>query len=568
MQYKINTKAFHEAFKEPKDSFYKNWSCPIHGPKDHCSHYTEALAKFTHDFMQKFIEPCTETQTSLKPIGLHVAKRLVAPAGYEYGWKTLYRAIEIFKTGTSDCDVNAVRRRTVDFELDKDALLGLGADGWMPLGYIDDSYKIPKNEDGFYADGDAVLCMRIKHEAKPWDSITGTLAEKAMKEEGGKTAHIDDGIETIVDDTYYSSANKRKDMPHLPALDNELGATDEQVEGIIEHAKKHIVPGWEDNEANRIARSAIDNMNRMEQESFKKLMDLGLKRQGETVDPRDEYIANRFDSYEYKEENLISSDEIEQMCKEKGLDYTNLSGDDCQLICNEIMSNRKLAKVYSSIHADPVPVESATHEFKGFDFEAINKDEEKNLKHLRYIAYLKAINSKQFDEGFSFDEAYDIVGKDYPEFRSEEPITSVAVESTSETEPYINMGLGFATLLDNSEQSKSTASAYLKAACDRLGMIEMKGSELDALVKHHWEKGFTYTGVDADVWAPIMENMGANIAKANALEKAKETFPSDALTLIMGYHFGKNTSEWMDNERIDFVEKYRRLITEMGYSRF
>jgi len=523
MQYKIDTKAFHEAFKEPRDIFFKTWVCPIHGARDYCSHYTEAFAEFKSKFMKKFIEPYTPQP--LKPIGIHIAKKLVAPVGYEYGWKTVYRIVEKFRTGTPDCDVNAVRRRIVDFEFDKDALLGLCADGWMALGYIDESYHIPRNSDGFYADGDAVLCMRIKHAGKPWDSVSGTIADRAANngvEGNHKTADIGEiyplaqvvpegcptpdgtadierdianNFETLIDDTHYSMGNRHYKMP---AEQNDLGHSPELEKAVVEDAKKHIVPGWEDNEANRIARKAVDNMNRLEK--------LGLSKQGETVDPRNVMLTE--DSIE----QLIAS--LREPRKSAGEIMAGQIADEM----SRQLSNRKttedaadeLSLIFETVTADPVPVAIAT-EFKGFDFEKINKDEDKKLNHLRYIAYLKSINSKQ-REGFSFDEAYDMAGKDYPEFHSEDP---VPVEATT-PEP----------------------------------------------------KAYTYSGCDAEVWAPIMENMESNIAKANALEKVKESFPLDALTLIMGYHFGKHTADEMNDKRLEFIEKYRSLITDMGYSRF
>lgn len=526
MQYKINTKAFHEAFKEPSAAFYKNWTCPVHGARDYCSHYTEAFEKFKSEFMKKFIEPYTPQ--SLKPVGIHIAKKLVAPDGYEYGWKTVYNRVDnrVERICSNNSDYEATYRPPFHFELDEAALKNLLFVGWIPVGWLYPTYKIPRNADGFYADGDAVLCMRIKNNTK---------AELAAKNEGGKISDI----ETLVDRTDYSMGNnyylKKSDMPYLPALQNELGVTDEQTKAIVEHAKKHIVPGWEDNEANRIARKAIENMDRLESLGLSKqdanychtdtnpdtliyVQEVEDYAKSKGLDPReldfqemsalvDEILDSRKKAkerikHEFKDEDMIHPHEIEQMCKEKGLDYDNLSGDNCEMICTEIMGKRKLDKLYSSIHDEPVPVEPIP-EFPGE----------------RYIKYLKAINNKTND-GFSFDEAYEIVGQDYPEFR------------------------------DACDES-ADAKGYTYVRCKELKL-----------------KVYTYTGADAEVWAPIMESMESNIAKANALEKVKESFPFDALTLIMGYHFGKHTADEMDDKRIDFVEKYRSLITDMGYSRF
>lgn len=467
MQYKINTKAFHEAFKEPSAAFYKNWTCPVHGPRDYCSHYTEAFAKFSHDFMQKFIEPYTPQ--SLKPVGIHIAKKLVAPDGYEYGWKTAYGRSEI-PVSTADSDYSALYKRMSELELDNKALESLVSEGWIPVGFLFPFYKIPRNADGFYADGDAVLCMRIKYTKDSYKTnpeiypLAQVVSEGCPVPDG--TADIERDIannfETLMDDTYYSMGNKHYKMP---AENNELGATPMQTKDIVEHAKKHIVPGWEDNEANRIARKAVENMDRLES--------LGLKKQGETVDPRDV---------------LLTDDAIKEAIK----NLTIATKEDKELF-NFLIGNRKTTE------------DSA-------DELSLNQNE-----------ILKAVFGSPVTQKITEDGEVLEVNCFYPEVLEDkvfETVTADPVPIEPAPEP----------------------------------------------------KVYTYTGADAEVWAPIMESMESNIAKAkakaNALEKVKESFPLDALTLIMGYHFGKNTADEMDDKRIDFIEKYRSLITVMGYSRF
>lgn len=492
MQYKINTKAFHEAFKEPKEVFYKNWVCPIHGARDYCSHYTEAFAKFSHDFMQKFIEPYTPQ--SLKPVGIHIAKKLVAPDGYEYGWKTVYNRVDnrVERICSNNSDYEATYRPPFHFELDEAVLKNLLFVGWIPVGWLYPTYKIPRNADGFYADGDAVLCMRIKYTKDSYKTnpeiypLAQVVSEGCPVPDG--TADIERDIannfETLMDDTYYSMGNKHYKMP---AENNELGATPMQTKDIVEHAKKHIVPGWEDNEANRIARKAIENMDRLES--------LGLKKQGETVDPRDV---------------LLTESAIEQAIK--NLRQYQMSDDEAKRISadqHEILiqlSNRKSTE-------DP--------------------RDELSLSNINYCH-----TSTNPD-----DIVYAQEVEDYAKSKGLDP-NILSFQEMGE-------------LVDEIRENRKKAKVFETVTADPVPVEPAPEP-----------KGYIYTGADAEVWAPIMESMESNIAKANALEKAKESFPLDALTLIMGYHFGKNTRAYEMDKRIDFIEKYRSLITVMGYSRF
>lgn len=137
--YAIDWKAYKEELRPIKVEIMNGYQCPDHGYI--CSCIPPELKRIEEELRRKHIKK--QNPYLYLP---HIAKPLVAPEGYEYGWKT-FRSRE---------DLNA-----------------LYTHGWHPVGYLDPKWEIRKDMDGYYTAGCALLCERIKPvEAEPLESFS------------------------------------------------------------------------------------------------------------------------------------------------------------------------------------------------------------------------------------------------------------------------------------------------------------------------------------------------------------------------------------------------------------
>src|SRR5271157_974086 len=154
--YAIDWKAYKEELRPIKVKIMNAYRCPDHGHICSCippelKRAEEALRrKHMYKYIGDKFMPRKPNPYRYLP---HIAKPLVAPEGYEYGWKT----------SRSPEDVKALYEA-----------------GWHPVGYLDPKWEIPKNAQGYYAVDCALLCMRAKPiEVRPLESY----AQSELKEE-------------------------------------------------------------------------------------------------------------------------------------------------------------------------------------------------------------------------------------------------------------------------------------------------------------------------------------------------------------------------------------------------